>query len=80
METALTLEEALRETRNQMGGITLDLTARIIKNVFDEAEVRVLVGELQRDTEPLFMDDNSDEVAEKEINREWSNLQEQINR
>lgn len=46
METALTLREALLQSRQENGGITLEHIARIIKEILDEAEVRALVNHL----------------------------------
>lgn len=46
MDTVQELEHALEATRTQSEGITLNLVARIISRVFDEAEIRALINEL----------------------------------
>ncbi len=48
METAQQLKEVLMATRQEQGGITLDLVARIITGEFDQAEVNALIEGLNK--------------------------------
>lgn len=45
--TAIDLEMALRATRMESEGITLDLISRIMARVFDEAELRCIIRNLE---------------------------------
>ena len=47
METAQEFEAVVRKTRDQFGGITLDLMARILASVLDKAELEALMRDLQ---------------------------------
>lgn len=47
MNTALELEEVLRATRMETGGITLDLVSRIIHKAFAPEEVELLIEGLE---------------------------------
>ncbi len=44
--TAQTLRDALELTRTQGQSITLNQVARIMKEVYDEAELRAIINEL----------------------------------
>lgn len=48
METAQQLKEVLIATRQENGGITLDLIARIIAGEFDQAEIEALINALNK--------------------------------
>ncbi len=48
MEVATQLKEVLQATRQEQGGITLDLIARIITGEFDRAEVDGLINALKK--------------------------------
>lgn len=66
METAKQFEEAVRQTREQFGGITLDLMARILSSVLDKPEVEALVRNLQSQVEKKEL--NEDDAMEREHN------------
>lgn len=56
METAQNFKQAVEMTREQFGGITLDLMARILASVLDEAEIKALVRDLELQVENKTLD------------------------
>jgi len=56
METAQNFRQAVEMTREQFGGITLDLMARILASVLDEAELKALIRDLETQAENKTLD------------------------
>lgn len=48
MTTEIVLKHALELTRTQRSGLELKTVAQVIKEAFDEAEMKALINELQK--------------------------------
>lgn len=66
METAQNFKQAVEMTREQFGGITLDLMARILASVLDEAELRALIRDLETQVHNKKNELNEDDAMERE--------------
>jgi hypothetical protein len=64
METAQNFRQAVEMTREQFGGITLDLMARILSSVLDEAELKALIRDLEIQVEKNEL--SEDDAMERE--------------
>ncbi len=66
METAQNFRQAVEMTREQFGGITLDLMARILASVLDEAELKALIRDLETQVHNKKNELSEDDAMERE--------------
>ncbi len=64
MDTAQELKEIIKQTREEGVGITINLIARIIGEVFDDAEIKALITELR------MLEDTYTEVKDEKMRKD----------